>query len=297
MTRIAANLLFAISLLRGNFLYVRVYRSMTAIRNSVVIVLAGIYLLGAGELARAVRHISPRESLPLDGFIIFMTLASLTILLLPNRLRWQLRRFVSRHFRRPIYDCQKVWMELTERTASIMDVHELSTAVCRIVSESLGFHSVTVWLVDESQRRLSPAGSTALSRLPDKELEEAGKSAPEFIRFLGEHKGCTDLDDCGLSWPKEIMQAKAELFRESRMKYAICLHAGGELGGVMTLRDDRGERRGGQEDLAWYETLAAQLASSLLNLKLWARLRHAKQIETVQNISTFFVHDLKNVAS
>jgi len=46
MTRIAANLLFAISLLRGNFLDVRVYRSMTAIRNSVVIVLAGIYLLG-----------------------------------------------------------------------------------------------------------------------------------------------------------------------------------------------------------------------------------------------------------
>ena len=117
MTRIAANLLFAISLLRGNFLDVRVYRSMTAIPNSVVIVLAGIYLLGAGALTRAVRHISPRESLPRDGFIIFMTLASLTVLLLSNRLRWQLRRFVSRHFHRPIYDCQKVWMELTEQTA------------------------------------------------------------------------------------------------------------------------------------------------------------------------------------
>ena len=298
MTRIAANLLFAISLLRGNFLDVRVYRSMTAIPNSVVIVLAGIYLLGAGALVRAVRHISPRESLPLDGFIIFMTLASLTVLLLSNRLRWQLRRFVSGHFRRPIYDCQKVWMELTERTASIMDVHELSTAVCRIVSESLGFHSVTVWLVDESQRRLSPAGSTALSRLRDKEIEETGKSAPEFIRFLGEHKGCTDLDDCDLSWPKEIMQAKAELFRESRMKYAIGLHAGGELVGVMTLNDDLVEYEPlGLEDLALLETLAAQLASSLLNLKLWARLRHAKQIETFQNISTFFVHDLKNVAS
>src|SRR5262249_30273191 len=128
MARISANLLLAISLLRGNFLDLRVYRSMAAIRNSVVIVLAGIYLLGAGALARAVRHISPCELLPLEEFIIFMTLASLTVLLLSNRFRWQLRRFVSRHLHRPIYDCQKVWMELTERTASIMDVHQLSTA-------------------------------------------------------------------------------------------------------------------------------------------------------------------------
>src|SRR5881628_3368249 len=111
---------------------------MMAIRNSLALVLAGIYLLGAGALAPAVRHILPRKSLPLDGFIIFMTLASLTVLLLSNRFRWQLRRFVSRHFHRPIYDCQRVWMELTERTASSMDVDELSTAVCRIVPNRWG---------------------------------------------------------------------------------------------------------------------------------------------------------------
>src|SRR5438034_10876617 len=110
MTRIAANLLFAISLLRGNFLDLRVYRSMTAIRNSVVIVVAGIYLLGAGALTRAVRHISPRDSLSLDGFIIFMTLASLPVLLLWTGLRWQLRRFVSRIFHAPLSDCRKFWM-------------------------------------------------------------------------------------------------------------------------------------------------------------------------------------------
>jgi putative PEP-CTERM system histidine kinase len=45
------------------------------------------------------------------------------------------------------------------------------------------------------------------------------------------------------------------------------------------------------------ETLAAQLASGLLNLKLSARLRHAKEVETFQTVSTFFVHDLKNLAS
>ena len=298
VTLIAANLLFAIFLLRGGLLNADVYVSTTAIRYSVAIILAGVYLLGVGALARAVRYSYPSESLPLDAFLIFISLAALAILLLSNRSRRPLRLFVSRHFRRPVYDYQKVWMELIERTASIVDVHELSTVACRIVSKSLEFLSVTVWLVDESQRRLTLAASTPLFRSQDKELEEAGKSDPEFIRFMREHKGCMDLDDCDFSWPKETMQAKAELFREYRMKYAIGLHAGGELVGVMTLNDDLVEYEPlGLEDLALLETLAAQLASSLLNLKLWARLRHAKQIETFQNISTFFVHDLKNVAS
>src|SRR6185295_18416276 len=45
------------------------------------------------------------------------------------------------------------------------------------------------------------------------------------------------------------------------------------------------------------ETLAAQLAASLLNLKLSARLRQAGEVEAFQTVSTFFVHDLKNLAS
>src|SRR5205809_586107 len=298
VTLIAANLLFAIFLLRGSLLNADVYVSTTAIRYSVAIILAGVYLLGVGALARAVRYFYPSESLQLDAFLIFISLAALAVLLLSNRLRRPLRLFVSRHFQRPVNDYQKVWMELIERTASIVDVHELSTVACRIVSKSLEFLPVTVWLVDESQRRLTLAGSTPLFRLQDKELEEAGKSHPEFIRFMREHKGCIDLDDCDFSWPKETLPAKEQLFREYRMKYAIGLHAGGELVGVMTLNADRVRYQPlGEEDLALLEPLAVQLASSLLNLKLLDRLRHVKELETFQNVSTFFVHDLKNLAS
>jgi putative PEP-CTERM system histidine kinase len=142
------------------------------------------------------------------------------------------------------------------------------------------------------------AGSTAISGTQAKELEKAGRGAPELINFLREHHGCLDLNDKDFSWPKEIMESAPEVFRESRMRYAIGLHAGGDLVGVMTLNDDRvGRQPLTTEDFVLLETLAAQLASSLLNLKLSVRLRHAKEIETFQTVSTFFVHDLKNLAS
>jgi putative PEP-CTERM system histidine kinase len=295
---IAANVLFAISLLRGSALNLDLYVSTAAIQNSLTIILAGVYLLVVGVLARAARYLSSSESLPLDSFVVFISLTALTVLLLSNRLRRKLRLFVSRHFSRPLYDYRKVWMQLTQRTISLVDQRELSTAISRIVSESLEILSVSVWVVDDSQRRLRLAGSTAFPQTQAKALEKAGKSAPEFIRFVSERLGCLDLEQEDLAWPKEIMQAEPNVSGESRMQYAVGLHAGGEFVGIMTLNNDRvGRQPLSHEDIALVETLATQLASSLLNLKLSAQLRQAKEVETFQTVSTFFVHDLKNLAS
>src|SRR5947208_7262797 len=129
-------------------------------------------------------------------------------------------------------------------------------------------------------------------------MEKAATSASEFIASLRNQTGCLDLDEKEFAWPKEVMHSGAEFFRDCRMRYAIGLHAGGELVGVMTLNDDRvGGEALSEEDFLLLETLASELAASLLNLKLSARLRHAKEIETFQTVSTFFVHDLKNLAS
>jgi len=95
------------------------------------------------------------------------------------------------------------------------------------------------------------------------------------------------------------MRCGEEFFREHRMRYAIGLQTRGEFIGVMTLNDDRVGEDGALsvEDTVLLETLAAQLSSSLLNLRLSEHLRHAKEVETFQTVSTFFVHDLKNLAS
>jgi len=296
---IAANVLFTLSMLRGSSLTVDVYLSTAAIRNSLTIILAGVYLLAVGLLANVVRHFSPSGSLPLDAFLVFLSLTALGILLLSNRLRRRLRMFVSAHFRRPLYDYRTVWMESTQRTTSVLDERELSAAISKLVSESLEILSVSVWLTDESQRRLLLAGSTALYGMRARDMEKAGKSAPELVQFLREHPGCVDLVDHEFQWPEEVMNCGEEFFRQHRLRYAVGLQAGGEFVGVMTLNDDRVGEDGtlSSEDIVLLETLAAQLASTLLNLRLSAHLRHAKEVETFQTVSTFFVHDLKNLAS
>jgi putative PEP-CTERM system histidine kinase len=298
MALLAANLLFAFSFARGRSLDVDVYFSRATIQNSLTILLAGVYLLSVGVLAHLTRSYLPLASLSVDTFIVFVALMGLAILLLSNRLRRQLRKFVTRHFRRPTYDYQSLWMDLAQRTTSLMDIHELSGAISKMVSESLEVLSVNVWLVDETGQHLSLAGSTALSHVHSKVLEKAGKGAPDFIRYLREHRVPLDLEETTFNWPTEIMQADPEYFSTSRMRYAMGLYVGGEMVGVMTLNDDRvGHEDLSAEDFVLLETLAAQLAAGLLNLKLSARLRQAGEVMAFQTVSTFFVHDLKNLAS
>jgi putative PEP-CTERM system histidine kinase len=298
MALVAANLLFAFSFARGRSLDVDVYFSRATIQNSLTILLAGVYLLSVGVLAHLTRSYLPLESLSVDTFIVFVALMGLAILLLSNRLRRQLRKFVTRHFRRPTYDYQSLWMDLAQRTTSLMDIHELSGAISKMVSESLEVLSVNVWLVDETGQHLSLAGSTALSHVHSKVLEKAGKGAPDFIRYLREHRVPLDLEGTTFQWPMEIMQADPEYFSNSRMRYAMGLYVGGEMVGVTTLNDDRvGHEDLSAEDFVLLETLAAQLAAGLLNLRLSARLRQAGEVMAFQTVSTFFVHDLKNLAS
>jgi putative PEP-CTERM system histidine kinase len=155
--------------------------------------------------------------------------------------------------------------------------------------------------VDESQRSLILAGSTSIPETLSKSLERAGKSAPELIRYLRENPDCVDLDQTEFAWTTEVENAAPDSFRGARIRYAIGLHAAGELVGVMTLNDDRVgvgiEHTLSTEDSIFLQTLASQLAANLLNLRLSARLRNAKEMEAFQAVSTFFVHDLKNLAS
>ena len=135
---IAANLLFGMSLRRGRSLNVDVYLSTATIQNSFAVILSGIYLLVAGVLAQLARHSISGRSLPVDTFIVFLSLTGLAVFLLSNRLRWGLRVFVSRNFRRPTYDYRSIWMQLTRRTTSLLDPTELSAAAAGMVSRIAG---------------------------------------------------------------------------------------------------------------------------------------------------------------
>jgi putative PEP-CTERM system histidine kinase len=295
---LAADLLFLWGLLRSRFLHVDVYLSGASIRYSLTAFLVSLYLVTIGALAYIVRFSNSRRPLPLDALLVLIALAGLAILILSDRLQERLKRFVIRNFRRPIYDYRAEWMRLTEKTNSLVDVHEICTAVAKIISRTFGILSVNVWLCDEVKTRLALAGSTVFTRSQAPELERSGSQVFDLLQALSKRSKPLDLQGEDFEWAEGIMQAQPEYFCEFRMRWVIPLETGEQLIGCITINEDRvGRSPLSIEDQDLLHAYAAHLAARVLQLRLSEKLRQAQEIESFQNASTFFVHDLKNLAS
>jgi putative PEP-CTERM system histidine kinase len=293
-----ASVLLGWGLLRSSFLNVDVYLSRTTLQYSLTALLASIYLLILGLLAFRVRFFHSSRSLSMDALIILIALALLAILLLSDRIQERLKRIVTRHFRRPLYDYRKAWMEITESTNALVGFEDLCGAVARIISKTFSILSVNIWLCDEKQESLILAGSTVFTPSQAVDLERSGGMILNLLGTLEKSTLPIDLNKKMFEWAEEIMKAKPEFFADYKMRYILPLKSGGQLVGIVTLNDDRvGKAPLSIEDSDLLNAYAAQLAARILQLRLSENLRKAQEIEAFQNVSTFFVHDLKNLAS
>lgn len=294
---LVADCLILFSLVRLSFLEMDLYLSKHFVFNSLTVVVVGIYLIAVGSMAKVVSFFGGSQGLSLSTFVVFIALLGITVVLLSDQLRHEAKRFISRNFYRAHYDYRKEWMEFTERTNSILEMKDLCSAVVRMVSETFGVPSATIWLFDEARHELSPGGSTALShdQMQTVRLTEMGGEA--FLSYLKEKRAAVDFNKPPDRKSRTIKEENPAFFEPSRVRICIPLLAGPHLLGFMALGKRLTDDPFTAEDLDLLGTLAAQAASSLLNLSLSQQLLKTKEAEAFQTLSAFFIHDLKNLAS
>jgi putative PEP-CTERM system histidine kinase len=294
---IVANFLIVLSLLRSRILKVDVYLSETLLHKSLTVLIAGAYLFSVGILAKVVSYFNGSHPFFLEALFVFFAFLGLTIILLSNQLRQQVKRFVYLHLRRPKHDYRSIWTSFTEKTASLFGFKEICAAITRIVADTFGVSSATIWLVDEAEEHLLLGGSTVFSEAQAQTLKIAGEKSESIIRGLKNESNPVDLEQSELNWVKEFKQSKADVIREAQVRYCVPLSAGQRLLGVITINDRVTKESFSTEDLDLLKTIADQAAASILNLKVSERIKQAKEMEAIQTMSSFFVHDLKNLAS
>lgn len=294
---LVACLLITRAVVRTGQFDVSIYPSQSLLHHSFTILLAGAYLLIVGVFAKIVTFLGGDVAFPLKAFFVLVALVLLTMLLLSDRARLYTKRFVSRHFQRPIYDYRTVWRTFTEGTARRVEQGELCGVVVRLISDIFQALSVTIWLVDERKERLVFAASSSLSQSRAGELSLEAADATEVIAALGAHPEPLDVDGCREIWAAPLRRCHPEEFRKGGNRVCVPLMAGGELLGLIMLGDRVGGVPFSVQDLDLLKSVSDQAAAGLLNIQLSQRLAQAKQLEAFQAMSAFFVHDLKNTAS
>jgi putative PEP-CTERM system histidine kinase len=284
-------------LVRAGRFEVSVYPSHSVLHHSLTVLIAGVYLLVVGVFAKIVTLFGGDGAFTLKAFGVLVLLVGLSIILLSDRVRLHTKRFVSRHFQRPLYNYRTVWGSFAAATASCVRQTELCQAVVKLLTEIFQLLSATIWIVEEKDEKFTFGASSSLSESRSAVLKLAPAEAAEVIRALRTRRDPVDIDAVNESWTQALRRCHPAEFRTGGHRVCVPVVARDQLLGIMLLGDRVGGIPFSTQDFDLLRCVGDQVAASLLNIELSRRLLEAKELEAFQTMSAFFVHDLKNTAS
>ena len=294
---LVACILILRSLFREGHFDSDVYPSHAVLQSSLTIFLAGIYLLVIGILWKVVTWFGGGAQFELKAFVVLLAIVLFTIVVLSERARFYVNRFVSRHFQRPLYDYRMVWRKFTEATASCVSQTELCLAAIKSTTDIFQALSVSIWLVDEKKESLLLAGSNFLSEAKAGEILPPKTEISDMLQHLQNHREPVDIDAAIEPWAKTLRACHPEKFHAGGNRVCVPMIVGDELIGCLLLGDRVGGAEFSWQDFDLLKCIGDQVAAGLLNTRLSQKILQAKELEAFQTMSAFFVHDLKNTAN
>ena len=292
-----AGVLILRSLFRGKPLNASLQLSHQFLYSSFTILIVGIYFVVVSVVAWLALHFDWIRSFHIAIFLIFVAIVGIATLLVSDRLRISRKRFISRHFKRPIYNYQRIWEDFTARTATLTKVEDLCNAIVNMVSSNLEILSVTIWIINEKTEQMRFGASTVFTLEQANQLQLSEDQGTALIQALSDENRILDLDSQSDEWVKNLKSSFSGDTKEARVRYCVPLRTHNQLIGIMMLSEKIYYESLTFEDTELLKTIADQAAAALLNLRLSESLRQIKELEAFQAMSAFFMHDLKNLAS
>ncbi|KIE42016.1 XrtA/PEP-CTERM system histidine kinase PrsK [Geobacter anodireducens] len=280
----AAMMLYSL-LARGSGVRIAVSRNMAY--KSVVLVAVGLYLVAVGVMGEGLRYFGEGFPKAMAIATLFCMGIALVVILLSETLRRRVRVFIHKNFYRSKYDYQTQWLHFTDLLASARSSDGLMEAILAGYSGVFGMNSGVLFLKSGDNgpfrwavaREQAPVGAFFSSNdLPVRRMAEEG-----WIVNLREAS------------PEEFSGA-GEFVRENSVVFLIPLSSGEGLEGIVALgRPVHEGELYHYEDYDLMKTMARQAASALMNLRLSEELASARELEVMGRVSTFILHDLKNL--
>ena len=267
--------------------------SRRAMFHSAALFGSAIYLLAMGSAGYYLRYFGGSWGTVMQVTFLFGALLLLAGILFSGTFRAWLKVFISKHFYSYGYDYREEWMRFT-RTLSEAGPH-LGERTVQAVAALVESPGGVLW-----QRRDGSNGSNfepvagwdvALS-----DVIEPADSA--LCRFLESTQWVIDLGEYADEPEKyEGVTMPAWLLAWPRGWLVVPLMMGSRLSGFVVLQTARSRVKLNWEVLDLLEIAGSQAASYLAQQDAANELMVARQFESFNRMSTFVVHDLKNLVS
>ena len=269
-------------IVRHRLLDVDIFVSRYVVYNSITVFIVGLYLLMVGISAQIISYFDLAISYFLVTFFVFASILVLVILLFSMALRRKIQLFITRHFYKHKYEFRDKWMDTTEKISSKRSIKEVIDTLIDMIRETMGSATIEVWLYDPI---------SGMFRSSNDSGEEILINSPIVARIIA------GMAPFAIN-ERELLKYVSPKGDES-FKPVLCapLLSGPEIIGFILLGEDISGEPYRQDDFQLLTAVASQTAVQVKNIRLAQELMTAKEVEAFHRMSSFIMHDLKNLTN
>ncbi|HBI24375.1 MAG TPA: PEP-CTERM system histidine kinase PrsK [Nitrospiraceae bacterium] len=280
------------NVIRQHLFDVDIFISRYVIYNSLTVLIVGAYLLTAGLVAQGIKLAGGSFEKFWGGLFTFTAILIIVFALLSTRLKRKVQHFISAHFYRHKYEFKDKWMETIEKIGTKKEFSQVQKELVDLISETMGAREVYLWIYEPVFHRYHLAASTVTTSVPLHIKEEQ-----TFISYIKRNQSSFLINEI----PEDeniITQEIAPMIMASKAVLCTPLIVGKEelIGFILQGPDISGEPYT-IDDFDLLRAIANHAASRLKNIRLTQDILAAKEAETFHQVSSFFIHDLKNLVS
>lgn len=273
--------MMALFIVRHRLLDVDIFVSRYIVYNSVTVLVVGLYLLCVGVVAQLIKYFDIPFSYFFATFFIFVSVVALLILLFSTTVRRKVQLFINRHFYKHKYEFRDKWMETIEKICSKRGVREVNETVIDMIRETMGASKAVLWLYEPVSGRYS-------QQVDNSDNNGVANNNP-FIQRIKNEMAPFAIDKSGGLQNDKLADVDAVL--------CAPLITDGEVVGFMLLGEDISGEPYRQDDFQLLTAVTTQAAVQIKNIRLAQELMTAKEVEAFHRMSSFIMHDLKNLTN
>lgn len=288
--------LIAVSAARNPKWSLDVYVSRQAVFHTATLISAGIYLLLMSIAGFYIKKYGGDWGAIAQAVFVFAAVMLLLLIVLSGKIRSWLKVTLNKHFFNYKYDYRQEWIRFNTTLTALDDIVPIKSRAIKSLAQIV--ESPAGLLFAKNQDGDYQLAANWNTPLPSIDVIGKGES---LLQFVIDKEWVIDLQEFKQNGTENNKDGKYiglklndDLLQEE-YRFIIPLINDAGLYGFIILNEPRSKLTLNWEDMDVLKTAGSQIASYLAQYDANTQLTIARQFEAYNRLSTFVIHDLKNL--
>ena len=267
----------------------RVSISRHILYRSITMVVVGVYLLVLGLVGEGMRYFGVSFGRDLTVILAFAGAILLMSILLSEKVRSRTKVYINKHFYAGNkHDYREEWIKLTSRFSLCAALSDVQESILTVFAETFGVAGASLYLSNREDRSYIRVSELAMPKSPV-EIHISG----ELYNYFAQRERVLNLADG--EFP--LSASERSIFSQAGAWLVIPMISNNKVIGLAMLKEQIVPEMLIYDDFDLMKVLARQAAQAITNLRLSEEVMEMRAMAAVSRISTFVIHDLKNLTT